>query len=151
MPFTIKMFKEMFWLTNLTSQKFSVITFIIVSPISETVCGTTNILLKTYLTCRKIHRTSKCFHFRYIGTYLAPVTLHFQDPIVLSIGQNLANQIATQVSGGSSQYPRSQLKYFLNFIHVKQKMKVFSNDAINLLSNRLYVKTNSTPLFLLLD
>ena len=40
------MFKEMFLQTSLTSQIFSVITFTVVS---ETVCGTTNIVLETGL------------------------------------------------------------------------------------------------------
>ena len=34
---------------------FSVSTFITVLTISKTVCGTTNILLKTGLTCQKIY------------------------------------------------------------------------------------------------
>ena len=47
------MFKEMFLQASLTFHIFSVITFIIVPTISETICGTTNILLKTGFTCQK--------------------------------------------------------------------------------------------------
>ena len=53
-PITIKMFKEMFLQANLTSHIFSVIRFIIVPTMSKTVCGPTNIMRKTGLTCQKI-------------------------------------------------------------------------------------------------
>ena len=63
--------------------------YLIVWVISGTICGTTNILLKTSLTCQKIYQAfvvtvkamvnfiwrmgdcaGKCFRFRYIVTYL---------------------------------------------------------------------------------
>ena len=56
MPFTIKMFKEIFLQTSLTSHIFSVIIFIIVLTISETIRGTSNILLKAGFTCQKIYQ-----------------------------------------------------------------------------------------------
>ena len=56
MPFIIKMFKKMLLQTSLTSRIFSVITFIIVPTVSETICGTTNTLLKTGLRCQKIYQ-----------------------------------------------------------------------------------------------
>ena len=45
MLFTTKMFKKMLLQTSLPSRIFSVIKFVIVPTISETICGTTNILL----------------------------------------------------------------------------------------------------------
>ena len=57
MSFTIKMFKETFLQTGLTSHvSVSVITFIIVPIISGTICGTTNILVRTGLTYQKIYQ-----------------------------------------------------------------------------------------------
>ena len=56
MSFTIKMFKETFLQTGLSSHIVSVITFITVPIISETIFGTTNILVRTGLTCQKIYQ-----------------------------------------------------------------------------------------------
>ena len=56
MSFTIKMFKETFLQTGLSSHIVSVITFITVPIISETIFSTTNILVRTGLTCQKIYQ-----------------------------------------------------------------------------------------------
>ena len=117
MPFTIKMFKKMFLQKSLPSRLFSVITFVIVLTISETICGTANILLKASLTWPKLyqifvvtvkamvnfiwymgHCAGKCFCFRYIETYLTPVTLAFtRSCFFLSLSVSLCLSVSLSV------------------------------------------------------
>ena len=144
MPFTIKMFKKMFLQTSLTSRKFSVITFINVPAISETICVLPtyclreflhvkryikNLLLQSKLMC---HCAGKCFRFRYIETYMTPVDLAFTRSCLLFHWINFSSNWKNFNSpldkfqllmflGLRNDTIRSWLKHFFNLvIHVKQ-------------------------------
>lgn len=55
MPFNVKVLKYMLLVTGLTSEIFSVFTFVVVPSISEIVCTASNILLRTNLASKCVN------------------------------------------------------------------------------------------------